>query len=178
MSPNLVSEEVYYTKYNEDAKREDSNWWILLSCGLNGKNSIEIAELHNNYFNIHNDVVYSYANYGTVTVDLISGKSELRTPRIDCYRIKCMLDYFIANDFDGPEIYKISYDWENVETIAEYYCDYYLIGEYLYLYPMINENGDIEDYEEFAIKDGIYRMKTDGGSFEKFAALELWYAKT
>ena len=182
----IYKNKIYYTKYNEGTKREDKNWWVLLSCGLDGKKPIEIAELQNNFFTIQNDIVYtmhydvvdSCANYGTITIDLINGKSELRTPCIDCFQIKCMPDYFITNGLFGKEIYKISYDWESAEIIAEYYCDYYLIGEYLYLYPMINENGSIEDYDEFAVKDGIYRMKLDGSGFEKFVELDLWYAKT
>jgi len=152
----------------------------LFSCDMDGKNPIKrfSSGLYvNHHFSVHDDVLYSYESGGkaeedgTLTIDLRGGSSELRKPRTSYSCNQYLPDYFITQSF-GKEIYKISYDWKSIETIAEYYCQIQLIGEYLYLLPYISDGTPIDDWNEFVITDRICRMKLDGSGFEEFVKLE------
>ena len=151
-------------------------------CDLDGSNITPIGELDLSVFafTVHNDIVYSYGDHRDdelfikmSILDLRTGESTLHTPRVYLYDMQFDKDFIYARDWDEKKIYKISYDWENVELIGEYYCRLNLIDDYLYLTHYFYDAGS-PDPDFFVVEDAIYRIRLDGSGFEKFVTINFY----
>jgi len=165
---------IVYTRYL-------SKEYLLFACDLDGSNEVRLFEqaLGDKAFSIHDSIIYSADNYGphsddygTQMIDIFTGESKVCEPRINYVGIQFKSEYFFATELFGKDIYKISYNWEDIEIIAQYFCEILLFDDYLYL---IRSFSDVDEdvWEQYAVKDAIARINLDGGSFEKLVTVEF-----
>lgn len=152
----------------------DTGYNVYYSCDLNGNNMKPFAP---NTVDIHNDIAYRHEGDKIVSTNVSTGESVVKKLPIIVSENLYFDSYIISKIDTEKEIYKISYDLENVEIIAQYYCDIQAIGEYIYLTPSFGDLLDVlyederEEYDRYALCGAIYRMRHDGSEFEKFVEL-------